>query len=560
MVIANGKVTSANETATDSHSCPQHIGIPKEIHPGEYRVAATPDVTKTWQRLGFTVLIEAGAGEAAHFSDQAYKLAGCEIVSDPQTLWGAADLILKVRSPEMHPLLGVHEAELLREGSTLISFIWASQNPQLLERLGARRATVLAMDAVPRISRAQKIDALSSMGNLAGYRAVIEAANHFSALLGGQITAAGKIPPARVLVIGAGVAGLAAIATARGLGAVVRGFDTRPVVKEQVQSLGAEFLELSFAEDGNGQGGYAKVMSQEFIQAEMELFAAQAREVDIIITTALIPGQPAPKLISAAMVESMQPGSVIIDMAAEQGGNCALTQPGQVYSHQGVTIVGLSDYPSRMAHQASQLYGTNLYYLLEELGGASDYRLELSNEIVRGMLILHLGEKPLPQQPTENGNTGEPAQESLPARQKQPQPPTPKASSPPPIAATAPSPSAASVSPADQDWTWLLFTGIALLGVGTIAPASFLSHLTVFVLACFVGWEVIWNVKPALHTPLMSVTNAISGIIIVGGMLQFLGDTISLPMILGAIAIFLGTINISGGFSVTQRMLRMFQR
>jgi H+-translocating NAD(P) transhydrogenase subunit alpha len=513
------------------------VGIPKEIIPGECRVAATPDTAKLLQKMGFDVLVERDAGAAANFADESYRQAGCEVIEETEALWQAADIVLKVRSPEHHAQLGKHEVDLLHEGQTLISFIYPAQNPQLLESLATRNVTVLAMDSVPRISRAQKMDALSSMANIAGYRAVIEAANRFGRFFTGQITAAGKVPPAKVLVIGAGVAGLAAIGAARSLGAIVRAFDTRLVVKEQVQSLGAEFLELQFAEDGSGEGGYAKTMSAEFIQAEMALFAEQARDVDIIITTALIPGKKAPVLITQAMVESMKEGSVIVDMAAEQGGNCEVTRPGEVYRYRGVTIVGLTDLPSRMAAQSSQLYGTNLCHLLKDMGGSEHFQVDLNDEVVRGALVLHNG----------------------------------AITYPPPKPAIAPAPAApkpSSVEPAvtatkPAQGGNLLIPGLlaaALLGIGLTAPSSFLSHFTVFVLACFVGWQVIWNVKPALHTPLMSVTNAISGIIIVGGMLQISGSFTSTTTILGAIAILIGTINISGGFLVTQRMLKMFQK
>ncbi|MGI8883441.1 MAG: Re/Si-specific NAD(P)(+) transhydrogenase subunit alpha, partial [Pyrinomonadaceae bacterium] len=316
------------------------IGIPKEIHAGEARVAATPDTARKLQKLGFEVLIETGAGANADFSDDSYRQADCRIVADANALWSEADIILKVRAPELNSATGEHEADLLSNGKTLISFISPTQNRELVEKLAASKATVLAMDAIPRISRAQKMDALSSMANIAGYRAVIEAANAFGRFFTGQITAAGKVPPAKVLIIGAGVAGLAAIGAARSLGAIVRSFDTRPVVKEQVMSLGADFLELQFAEDGTGEGGYAKTMSKEFIEAEMKLFAAQAAEVDIIITTALIPGTKAPVLITQAMVESMKQGSVIVDLAAEQGGNCEVTKPGEVFEYKGVTVIG----------------------------------------------------------------------------------------------------------------------------------------------------------------------------------------------------------------------------
>lgn len=528
--------TEAGAHRVGETKTPRKIGVPKEVYPSECRVAATPETVKTLQKLGFEVLIESRAGEAANFSDSAYRQVGCQIIPDAATLWAAADIVLKVRPPDMH------EVELLPEGGTLISFIYPAQNPDLLDKLAGRKATVLAMDAVPRITRAQKMDALSSMANLAGYRAVIEAANHFGRFFTGQITAAGKVPPAKVLIIGAGVAGLAAIGTASSLGAVVRAFDTRLLVKEQVQSLGAEFLELNFAEDGAGAGGYAKVMSDEFIKAEMALFADQAEDVDIIITTALIPGKKAPVLITQEMVESMREGSVIVDMAAEQGGNCACTHPGEVYRYKGVTIVGLTDLPSRMAQQASQLYGTNLCHLLDHMGGANGYKVEFEDEVVRGALVLDAGKITWP-----------PPQPKTALQQPEPKPQQQ------PITAQPVKAEVSSQKGTSSD-LWLLLAGLALIGVGIGAPSIFLSHFTVFVLACFVGWQVIWNVKPALHTPLMSVTNAISGIIIVGGMLQLSGVAGSPATTLGAIAILLGTINISGGFLVTQRMLKMFQQ
>ncbi|ARV60211.1 NAD(P) transhydrogenase subunit alpha [Nostocales cyanobacterium HT-58-2] len=548
------------------------VGIPKEIYSGECRVAATPDTAKRLTNLGFDVLIESGAGESASFANDAYLQTGCKIVPDAPTLWAEANIVLKVRPPQMHPDLGKHETELLPEGGTLISFIWPAQHPDLLEKMAARNATALAMDAVPRITRAQKMDALSSMANLAGYRAVIEAANHFGRFFNGQITAAGKVPPAKVLVIGAGVAGLAAIATAKNLGAIVRAFDTRIEVKEQIQSLGAEFLELDFAEDGTGAGGYAKVMSDEFIKAEMELFATQAKEVDIIITTALIPGKKAPVLVTQEMVESMKDGSVIVDLAAEQGGNCACTHPNDIYRYNGVTIIGLTDFPSRMAQQASQLYGTNLCHLLEEMGGANNYKVDLEDEVIRGALVVHAGKVTWPppkpekkvvreedkqtrgQKDTETRRHGDTETRRQGDKEKEPALVSP--SSTPPLLFS----STLSSLKDRRDLLWLLLAGLALFGIGISAPPEFLSHFIVFVLACFVGWQVIWNVKPALHTPLMSVTNAISGIIILGGMLQLAGASNSLTSILGAIAILIGTINISGGFLVTQRMLKMFQK
>jgi H+-translocating NAD(P) transhydrogenase subunit alpha len=545
MTIAIEKNTEIASSVAMETKTRLKVGIPKEVRAGECRVAATPDTAKRLQKLGFEVLIEADAGTAASFPNDAYVQAGCQIVSDPLALWAESDIVLKVCAPDLNPTLGRHETELLREGGTLISFLWPAQNPDLLNQLAHRRATVLAMDSVPRITRAQKMDALSSMANIAGYRAVIEAANNFGRFFTGQITAAGKVPPAKVLVIGAGVAGLAAIGTAKSLGAIVRAFDTRLVVKEQVKSMGGEFLELNFKEDGSGEGGYAKVMSKEFIDAEMALFAEQAKEVDIIITTALIPGKPAPLLITQEMVESMKEGSVIVDMAAEQGGNCAVTKPGEVYRYRGITIVGLTDLTSRMAAQSSQLYGTNLCHLLDDMGGAETYKIDRDNEVVRGALILHNGEITWPP--------------------KQPiAPPTPPQSESKPQTAIATPPStpelAAKKSNHLSGLLWPILIGAALVGIGISAPSSFLSHLIVFVLACFVGWQIIWNVKPALHTPLMSVTNAISGIIIIGGMLQISGELTSPTTILGAIAILIGTINIAGGFLVTQRMLKMFQK
>jgi NAD(P) transhydrogenase subunit alpha len=518
------------------------IGVPREVHAGERRVATTPDVAEKLLKLGFSVAVEAGAGEAANFSDEAYRQAGAEIITDTQALWSSSDIIFKVRAPEQHPGLGRHEADLLTEGQTLVSFIWPAQNPELMERLAGTKATVLAMDSVPRISRAQKLDALSSMANIAGYRAVIEAAEHFGRFFTGQITAAGKVPPAKVMVIGAGVAGLAALGTASSLGAIVRAFDTRPEVKDQVRSMGAEFLELDFEEEGSGQGGYAKVMSKEFIEAEMALFAEQAREVDIIITTALIPGKPAPKLITAAMVESMKDGSVVVDLAAEQGGNCELTVPGEVVQRHGVTIIGYTDLPSRLATQASQLYATNLRHLMDDMCPEKNGELvvDMDDEVVRGATVIKAGEITWP-------------------------PPPVKVTVAPPKAAPAETVAATKVvkkpllSPIAKSMVLLLVGGLALFGIGATAPASFMQHFTVFVLACFVGYMVVWNVTPALHTPLMSVTNAISSIIVIGALIQVSSPNKLLAAI-AAFAILITSINISGGFAVTQRMLKMFQK
>jgi NAD(P) transhydrogenase subunit alpha len=538
-------MTETVETASDAQPTEKRaamkIGVPREIYEGESRVAATPDTARKLQKLGFEVLIETGAGSNANFPDEEYRKADCEIVPDAETLWQSADIILKVRQPMENTATGRHEADYLSAGKTLISFIYPAQNKELLEKLAKTGANVLAMDAIPRISRAQKMDALSSMANIAGYRAVVESANGFGRFFTGQITAAGKVPPAKVLIIGAGVAGLAAIGAARSLGAIVRAFDTRPVVKEQVESMGADFLELDFEEDGSGEGGYAKVMSKEFIDAEMTLFAEQARDVDIIVTTALIPGRRAPVLITREMVESMKQGSVVVDLAAEQGGNCEVTRPGESYDYKGVRIVGYTDLPSRMANQSSQLYGTNLWHLLSDMGGSEKFRIDREDEVVRGALVAQNGEVvwELPK----------PAAPAIHTSQ------TPKAQT---VAATEAKP----VSGFKNFGSVILvIVGVlALAGIGFSAPSNFISHFTVFVLACFVGWQVIWNVTPALHTPLMSVTNAISGIIIIGGMLQISGTGFSATTVLGAIAILIGTINIAGGFLVTQRMLKMFQK
>ncbi|HTV24948.1 MAG TPA: Re/Si-specific NAD(P)(+) transhydrogenase subunit alpha [Polyangiaceae bacterium] len=514
------------------------VAIPREIHPGERRVAATPDTVKRLLKLGFEVSIGAGAGAGSSMSDAAYEAAGARIVRSVPALWQEADLVLKVRPPEQDATLGKHEVDLLRPGATLVSFIWPANNPELLERFAARQVNVLAMDQVPRVTRAQKMDALSSMANIAGYRAIIEAASFFGRFFTGQMTAAGKVPPAKVLVIGAGVAGLAAIGTARGLGAIVRAFDTRPAVKEQVESMGAEFLELSFEEDGTGQGGYAKTMSAEFIAAEMALFKEQARQVDIIVTTALIPGKPAPRLLTAEIVHEMHPGSVIVDLAAEAGGNCEFTKPGEVVVENGVTIIGYLDLPSRLAPTASQLYGTNLCHLLSDLGGAEKWRIDLEDEVVRGALVLHEGKVTWP-----------PPRRDV---------PVPAAPSPAQTAAAAPA--KAKKGGGVGTPATLLVGGGLLVALGLVAPAAFVAHFTVFVLACFIGWQVVWNVTPALHTPLMSVTNAISGIILIGGMLQVSGPPASLVTVLAALAVLLAMINVAGGFLVTERMLAMFRK
>ena len=514
------------------------IGVPREVYPGENRVATTPEAAEKLIKLGFSVAIESGAGIQAKFSDAAFKAAGVEIVVDAKTLWSGSDIILKVRAPARHPALQVDEVDLLREGQTLISFLWPAQNQDLLERLTAKKVNVLAVDCVPRISRAQKMDALSSMANIAGYRAVVEAAQHFGRFFTGQITAAGKIPPAKVLVIGAGVAGLSAIGAAKGLGAIVRAFDTRPEVKEQVESMDAEFLMLNFEEDGSGTGGYAKVMSKEFIEAEMVLFADQAKDVDIIITTALIPGRPAPELITEEMVKSMKDGSVIVDLAAEQGGNCKLTERDQVVVKHGVSIIGYTDLPSRLPTQASQLYATNLRHLLTDMCPGKDGNLviNMEDEAVRGATVIKTGAITWPPPPP----TLSVAPKTAPAKA--------------PVLATAQKSSCSG-----GILTAFLLGGLALLGLGSVAPPEFMAHFTVFVLACFVGYMVIWNVSPALHTPLMSVTNAISSIIVIGALLQ-ISSSDKLIMLTAGFAILITSINIAGGFAVTQRMLQMFRK
>jgi len=510
------------------------IGIPKEIHPGEKRVATTPIVAEQIIKLGFDVSIESGAGLESDISDEAYKEAGCTIRKTAKTLWKNADIVLKVRPPE------IDETELLSKDGNLISFIWPAQNDQLIQQLAAKNATVLAMDCVPRLSRSQKLDALSSMANIAGYRAVIEAAQHFGRFFTGQITAAGKVPPAKVLIIGAGVAGLAAIGTAKSMGAIVRAFDTRPEVKEQIESMDAEFLMLEFEEDGSGEGGYAKTMSKEFIEAEMALFARQAMDVDIIITTALIPGKPAPELITAGMVESMKAGSVIVDLAAEQGGNCALTEKNKVVVKHGVTLIGYTDLPSRLAAQSSQLYATNLKHLLTELcpdkNGIIDVNMD--DEVIRGTTVIKQGKITWPPPP-------------LPVSA----PPAPQTETP---AVSEPAKQSAIPEPIKQLLP-LLIIGGALFGLGSVAPASFMSHFTVFVLACFIGYQVIWNVSASLHTPLMSVTNAISGIIIIGAVVQVSTPGFIITLLSG-LAILIASINVAGGFLVTRRMLEMFRK
>ncbi len=522
------------------------IGIPKEIHPGERRVAATPQTILKLRKLGFHVTVQAGAGDAINATDAEYQEAGASIVADAAELWRLSDVVMKVRPPE------VDEANLMREGGWLVGFVWPGQNRDIVDRLAKKHATVFAMDSVPRITRAQKMDTLSAMANIAGYRAIIEAANNFPRFFTGQITAAGRIDPAKVLVIGAGVAGLSAIGAAKGLGAIVRAFDPRSATKDQVASMGAEYLELDVKEEGEGKGGYAKQMSDDFLKAEMALFAAQAMQVDIIVTTALIPGKPAPKLITKGMVESMKPGSVIVDLAAEQGGNCALTEPGSVVKHKGVTIIGYTDLPSRMASMSSQLYGATVTALLEELqDDDGNLHVDLDDEVVRGAIVLHEGKMmwppPMPAAPPEPG---------VPM----------KSSASVAVAKAASAGHGADEGAGISPW-FLGIVGLVMVGLAFVIPpkpasagGDFLGHLTVFILAIFIGFQVVWNVKPALHTPLMSVTNAISGIILVGGMFQLTSSSLNLTVILGAIAVLIAAINIAGGFLVTNRMLGMFRK
>ena len=518
------------------------IGVPKEIEEGEKRVALTPEVAAQLHKLGFSLAIEAGAGAEASFDDEQYRAAGVEVIEDPRELWRSSDIVMQVRPPSQHPELGFYGVELMGQGQTLISFLYPAMNSEMLEEMAERGVTALAMDSVPRISRAQKMDALSSMANIAGYRAVVEAAQHFGRFFTGQITAAGKIPPARVLVIGAGVAGLAAIGAAKSMGAIVRAFDTRPEAREQVESMDAEFLMLEFpGEEGSGQGGYAKTMSPEFIAAEMALFAEQAKEVDIIITTALIPGKPAPELITEEMVASMKPGSVIVDLAAEAGGNCRLTQANQVVERHGVTLIGYTNLPSRLAAQASQLYATNLRHLLADLCPEKNGELviNMDDEVIRGVTVVKSGEitwpPPAPRLSlAPKADMGDKARAEI-----EKAAPRPKH----PLAFLAP----------------LAVAGLALLGLGAVAPADFIGHLTVFVLSCFIGYMVIWGVSHSLHTPLMSVTNAISSIIVIGALMQISSGE-PLVTLLSTLAVFITSINIVGGFAVTQRMLRMFRK
>ncbi len=510
------------------------IGIPKESFQGETRVAATPATVLGLKKLGFTVLVESGAGALASFDDSAYVEAGAEI-GKAEDVW-ACSLIYKVLAPNDA------EIALLKEGTTLVSFIWPNQNPELVQKLNEKKVNVLAMDMVPRISRAQALDALSSTANISGYRAVVEAAHEFGRFFCGQVTAAGKVPPAKVLVIGAGVAGLAAIGAAHSLGAIVRAFDTRLEVADQIKSMGGDFLKLDFKqEDGSSSDGYAKTMSDEFIKAEMALFAEQAKEVDIIITTAAIPGKRAPRLITKEMVASMKAGSVIVDLAAATGGNCEATVPGEVFTtDNGVKVIGYTDLPCRLPTQSSQLYSTNLVNLTKLLSKEKDGNININFEdvVLRNMTVTLDGEVTFP--PPKISVSAAPAQK--PAE---------------PVAAKEEKPANPYIK-----YAVLAALIVVMALVGIFAPESFLPHFTVFVLSCVVGYYVVWNVSHSLHTPLMAVTNAISGIIVVGALVQIANNSSNNAVIFALcfIAVLIASINIFGGFAVTKRMLQMFRK
>jgi len=525
------------------------IGALKETAPGEARVAMTPESAGRLQKLGYECIVESGAGKAASITDEAYRDAGVAVVDSASDLWNDADVIVKVREPSPD------EIDAAPDGKILIGFVWPASNEALLEKMKARHMTVLAMDMVPRISRAQKMDALSSMANIAGYRAVIEAGNNFGRFFMGQMTAAGKVPPARVLVVGAGVAGLAAIGTSVALGAITMAFDVRPEVAEQIESMGAEFVFLDFGDgdddtqtDGAETGGYAAPSSPEFREKQLAKFRELAPDVDIVITTALIPNRPAPELWTEDMVEAMKPGSVIVDLAAERGGNCALTRADEKFvTGNGVTIIGYTDFPSRMATQSSNLYATNVRHMLDDLTPDKDGTpvVDMEDDVIRGALVTHQGEITWP-------------------------PPAPKVKA---IAAAAPKKKEPTETAGEKaareaaelrkslNRTGLMLAvgGLLCLGLGLVAPPSFMQHFIVFVLSVFVGFHVIWGVAHSLHTPLMAITNAISSIIIVGALLQVMSGS-SLVMVLAAASILMASVNIFGGFLVTRRMLAMFQR
>ncbi|MGB3406967.1 MAG: Re/Si-specific NAD(P)(+) transhydrogenase subunit alpha [Jannaschia sp.] len=522
------------------------IGAPKEVHEGEARVAITPESAAHLQKLGYEVAVEAGSGEKAGFTDEAYRAAGVEIVKTPAQLFKVADIVAKVRPPTET------EAKRLQHGQLLISFFYPASNEKLMELARDKGASVIAMDMVPRISRAQKMDALSSMANIAGYRAVIEAGNNFGRFFTGQVTAAGKVPPAKVLVIGAGVAGLAAIGTSTSLGAITYAFDVRPEVAEQIESMGAEFVFLEFDDselpDGAATGGYAPPSSPEFQAKQLAKFREIAPDIDIVISTALIPNRPAPVLWTKDMVEAMKPGSVIIDLAAERGGNCELTVPEEkIVTPNGVTIIGYTDFPSRMATQSSTLYGNNIRHMMADLTpGKTDGTVvhNMEDDVIRGATVVHKDEITFPPPP--------PKVSAIAVQKKEK-----------PKELTAEEKRANEVAAfklQTRNQVGLIAAGaILLLAVGLVAPASFMQHFIVFVLSVFVGFQVIWNVSHSLHTPLMAVTNAISSIIILGALTQ-IGSGSVLVILLAALSVFMTGINIFGGFLVTRRMLAMFQK
>ena len=519
------------------------IGAPKEIVEGELRVALTPQSATVLKKLGYDSVVESGAGAGARFSDDDYRAAGVEVVAGASALYASADIVAKVRAPEES------EIGLMRSGQTLISFIWPAQNAELMETLKGRGVNAIAMDMVPRISRAQKMDALSSMANIAGYRAVIEAGNNFGRFFTGQITAAGKVPPAKVLVVGAGVAGLAAIGTAVSLGAITYAFDVRPEVAEQIESMGAQFVFLDFAEqaqDGAATGGYAAPSSPEFREKQLAKFRELAPQMDIVITTALIPGRPAPKLWLEDMVKAMKAGSVVVDLAAERGGNCDLTVPDEkIVTENGVTIIGYTDFPSRMAAQSSTLYATNIRHMMDDLTPKKDGVpvINMEDDVIRGATVVKEGAITFPPPP--------PKIQAIAKAAPKPKEPTAEEKRAAELAAFK--------AQTRSQATLLVVGGFLLLLAGLVAPPSFMQHFIVFALAVFVGFQVIWNVSHSLHTPLMAITNAISSIIILGALMQI--DTgSSLVILLAALSVFMAGINIFGGFLVTRRMLAMFQK
>ncbi|MDD7970168.1 Re/Si-specific NAD(P)(+) transhydrogenase subunit alpha [Roseinatronobacter alkalisoli] len=519
------------------------IGALQEIKPGEARVALTPDSATQIQKLGHECFVQSGAGVAAGFNDETYANAGVTVVKDAAALIDAVDVVIKVREPELE------EVQRLKKGQTLISFFWPAQNEEMLAAARDQGATAIAMDMVPRISRAQKMDALSSMANIAGYRAVIEAGNNFGRFFTGQVTAAGKVPPARVLIVGAGVAGLAAIGTSTSLGAITMAFDVRPEVAEQIESMGAEFVFLDFEEtqDGAATGGYAAPSSPEFREKQLEKFRELAPDVDIVITTALIPGRPAPKLWTEDMVQMMKPGSVIVDLAAEKGGNCDLTVPDErLVTENGVIIIGYTDFPSRMATQSSTLYATNIRHMLHDLTPAKDGIINhnMEDDVIRGATVTHEGAITFPPPPPKVKAIAAKPKEKV----KELTPEEKRANE------------VAAFKAQTRNQVILLAVGSALvLSVGLVAPEAFMRNFIIFVLAVFVGFQVIWKVSHSLHTPLMAVTNAISSIIIVGALLQ-IGSSSMLITLLAALALLMAAVNIFGGFMVTRRMLAMFQK